>query len=333
MEQNSFIDAAVERIDARTVRICWEAAGNTTVHIYRGLTPGDIDRKMPVAVSDQGCVEISGLDQGTRHYFELSANGDRMLVAERRIRLDGAVNFRDLGGYRTEDGRRVRWGQVFRADGLSRLSDDDHLLLGRIGIRRVFDFRTAGEIEEAPDRLPADGSLAYVHLPVIHGRFDFVEAVRRLKMGDTSWLTPDFMVNGYINNIESFSGSWGEVIRHLIETEAEPLVFHCTGGKDRTGTCAALILLALGIPEETVIDDHQLSNIYIAELLPALNKMMSGYGIDPQKLFPYLTAPRDCIVTLLDYIREKYGSAAGYLTRRTPLTAEGLERMRDRLLI
>ncbi len=330
---NTIIDAAVERLDETTVRICWETADRyLPVSVFQGGTPADINRKTPVAVSEDGCVEIAGLANGKRQYFELSANGDRMLVAERRIKLDGAVNFRDLGGYPTKDGFRVKWGRIYRADGLARLSDPDMRLLKQMNIRRVFDFRTGSEIQEAPDRLPEDGSMHYFHLPVIHGQFDFVKAIQLLKQGDSSWLTPDFMVNGYINNLEAFSESWATVIHHLIETESNPLVFHCTGGKDRTGTCAALILLALGVPEETVIDDHQLSNIYIAELLPKFYEMMSGYDVDPDKLFPYLTAPRECIVSVIDYIEERYGSAAEYLIRKTSVTPEIIENLRDQLL-
>lgn len=333
MKQQKITDAAVERIDGDTVRICWETGEeDATVTVYKGLSPEMIDRRSPAAVSDDGCARIDGLDRNARYYFELSVNGHRMIAAERRIRLDGAVNFRDLGGYLTEEGRRVKWGRIFRADGLSRLSDRDLSLLHQMGIRSVFDFRSPAEIEEAPDRLPADNSIKYIHLPVIHGNFDFVEAVRRLKKGDTAWLTPDFMVNGYINNIESFPDCWATVIRHLIERGDGALVFHCTGGKDRTGTCAALILLALGVPEETVIDDHQLSNIYIAELFPALYKMISDFGVDPDILFPYLTAPRDCILSVLDYVRERYGSAGEYLLRKCSLTRQDLERLRAELL-
>lgn len=326
-------DAAVERIDAHSVRICWETAGPAEVTVYQAESP-DLDaRKKPAVVSDDGCAQIRGLDPLTRYYFELATESDRMTVAERRVKLDGAVNFRDLGGYQTADGRRVKWGRVFRSDGLSRLSDNDLALMEKMGIRRVFDFRTDSECADAPDRLPGNGAVRHIHLPVTHGKFDFVEAVKRLKQGDSSWLTPDFMINGYINNLESFAQTWTEVIRHALDTADNPLVFHCTGGKDRTGTCAALLLLALGVPEETVIDDHQLSNIYIAELLPKLYQMMEDHGIDPETIFPYLTAPRDCIVSVLDYITQHYGTAAEYLVCKSSFTETDLERLRAELLV
>jgi len=314
------------------LRICWETndPGGEAI-IYHGRSPDAIDRRTPLAVSDDGCVDIDWLDPRARHYFEVVSGKSRMIVAERRLHLDGAVNFRDLGGYGARDGRRVRWGRVFRSDGLGKLSERDLALLREMNVRRVVDFRTDSEIANSPDRLPVDDT-AYIHLPVTHGKYDFGEAVKRLREGDTDWLNPDFMVDGYIGNIESFAPAWERVVFELLDPEGGPLVFHCTGGKDRTGTCAALILLVVGVPEEAVIDDHQLSNIYIAELLPDLYRLMSGQGIDPDCVFPYLTAPRDCIEAVIEHIKTRYGSAAGYFLERTDLTEEDMERLRDILL-
>ena len=325
-------DAAALQIGGGILRICWETndPGGEAI-IYHGKSPDAIDRRTPAAVSDDGCVDIDWLDPHERHYFEVVSGKDRMIVAERRLHLDGTVNFRDLGGYGARDGRRVRWGRVFRSDGLGKLSDRDLVLLREMNVRRIVDFRTDSEIANSPDRFPRDAT-AYIHLPVTHGKYDFGEAVKRFREGDTDWLNPDFMVDGYIGNIESFAHAWERVFFELLHPDAGPLVFHCTGGKDRTGTCAALLLLVLGVPEEAVIDDHQLSNIYIAELLPELYRLMSGQGIDPDRVFPYLTAPRDCIEAVIDHVETRYGSAAGYFLERTALTEEDLERLRDILL-
>lgn len=329
---HDILEAAVERIDAGIFRICWETVdpGNS-VRIYHGTSPDAIDRNTPVAESDHGCVDVDRLDPGRRHYFEVACGESRMVTSERCLKLDGSVNFRDIGGYASKDGRRVRWGRVYRADGLAGLSDNDLALLRHIGIGRVIDFRTESEVKNAPDRLP-DGGTAYIHLPVIHGKYGFSEAVKRFKKGDTDWLTDSFMVDGYINNLESFAPVWEAVVRAVIEPDKGPLVFHCTGGKDRTGTCAALLLLAVGVAEETVIDDHQLSNIYIARLLPDLYRMMSDQGIDPERVFPYLTAPRDCIEAVIDHISNKYGSAREYFLRKTTLGEPHLQQLEEALL-
>ncbi|MFW6011253.1 MAG: tyrosine-protein phosphatase [Desulfosalsimonas sp.] len=332
-KQRILLDAAAERMDEKTVRICWQSAENAEVTVYASESPGFFDRTKQVGRSSDGCVQVNGLDPLARHYFFLETQGDCMVVAERRVWMDGSVNFRDLGGYKTAEGLRVKWGRVFRADGLSRLSDRDLKRLNNMGISRVYDFRTASEMEGAFDRLPEDGSITHIHLPVSHGRFDFAEAMERLKNGDTEWLTADFMVKGYIRNLENYPETWASVIRDLAWPDGgESSVFHCTGGKDRTGTCAALILLALGVPEETVIDDHQLSNIYIARLLPRLYRQMERAGVDPEALFPYLTAPRQCIVAVVDYILENYGTALDYLIKRAGIKDEELAFFRLNLL-
>lgn len=254
------------------------------------------------------------------------------MVSERRVDLEGAVNFRDLGGYETIDGRRIRWGRVFRSDSLSKLTEKDRLRVEHLGLRLVIDFRTPNEVKQSPDRLPESRSLSYLNLPITHGEFDFVGAVERIKKGDDTWLTPGFMVSGYIQNVDEFPHIWGEVIRRLTRAENRPLLFHCTGGKDRAGTCAALILLALGVPDETVIEDHQLSNRLIADLIQKVYKRIATYGVDPQKLSPYFTAPRECIVSLLGHLREIYGSPEGYLKTAAGLTDEILALLKEELL-
>ncbi len=329
-----FAEATVTRLDAGRVEISWRSGDNPPpVAVYTA------DRRNPwvkAAGPDQirnGCVTIAGLDPETHPYFKMVAgDGSCMIVAERRVQLEGAVNFRDIGGYPTMEGRWVRWGRVFRSDGLSRLKEKDIKLLRQLGIRHVFDFRTHSEAAAAPNRLPEPPPVEYTNFPVTHGEFDFIQAVKRIKAGDTAWLTPDFMVDGYVSNLESYGEAWGAVIRHLAGETDGATVFHCTGGKDRTGTCAALILLALGVSEEKVIEDHQLSNVYIAKLLPVINEMIAAHGVDPEIIFPYLTAPRECIEALIDHLNSQYGSAAAYLQAKAGVGESILNRLKDNLL-
>lgn len=254
-------------------------------------------------------------------------------AGDRRVHMEGAVNFRDIGGYRTADGREVRQGLVYRSDGLSRLTPVDHETLRRIGLRGVFDFRTPAEVAASPDNLPADAGIAYMNLPVRHGAIDFTVAMKRLKKGDVSWLTPDFMVDGYIRDLEEYPDVWGRVVHYLADAaDGHATLFHCTGGKDRTGTCAALILLALGVDEGTVVLDHQLSNDYIAHLLPDIYRLIASYGVDPDLLVPYFTAPREGIETVLNHIRDVYGSAAEYLSERAGVKKQTQELLKEKLL-
>jgi protein-tyrosine phosphatase len=249
-----------------------------------------------------------------------------------RLPLEGAVNFRDLGGYPTSDGRRLRKGMVFRSDHLSRLTPRDHQLLSRLRFKLVCDFRTVQEQRLAPDRLPEDGSCRLFHLPVQVSGFDPATVMDRLRAGDASWLTMDFMVELYRRYLDEFGPVWGQVLRLAAAPENLPLVFHCTGGKDRTGICAALLLLVLGVPEETVLHDHDRSNACNAERLPSIYAQFSALGITPQQSASYLQAPAEPLLAMLEHLRHAYGSADQYLRTKAGLTEGTLKILRARLL-
>lgn len=325
----------VDRVDKDTVEITWTTgADGLGVSVYAGDSPETIDRTSPATKVNGGTrAKVSGLDPAIRPYFEVTPDGGPgAITAERRVPLEGSFNFRDLGGYRTSDSRRVKWGRIFRSDHLARLTEQDQVLLGNMGLRLVCDFRTPAETEKSPDRLPKNVSVEYLHLPVIHGEFDPAVAMARMKQGDISWLTHDFMVNRYKKKVDDFPDIWGTVLNRLADPGSRPLVFHCTAGKDRAGACAALTLLALGVPEETVIYDHGLSNVYIADVLKKIYKYIRAMGIDPDDVNPYFTAPRDGIEAFLNHIREVYGSPADYLRTKAGVSDETLGRLRQDLL-
>jgi protein-tyrosine phosphatase len=325
----------VDRLNGSTVRICCETQrSDLPVSIFKGDSPDAIDLKRPIAtLNGEKCVEVPEIGEDVRAYFKIvPQGGSGIVVAERRVPFQGTVNFRDLGGYETTSGKRVRWGTVFRSDSLARLTMRDQGLLIRMGMKVVFDFRTPNEVKKAPDLLPEHGQIDYVHLPVVHGEFDSVAALKRLSEGDASWLTENFMVDGYLRNIEEFADVWGVVINRLAETQNRPLVFHCTGGKDRAGVCAALVLLALGVPEETVVYDHGLSNIFIAEVLKKINTRIKSFGVDPERVAPYFTAPRTCILAFLSHIRKAYGSAGRYLREKAGVSDEKQALLKEALL-
>jgi len=325
----------VERMDGNILKIRWEAErADLKVNICACDSPDPIEQAEPAEeVRGRTEIEIKGLDPNKRYYFLVTPESGRpVMAAERLVPMERSYNFRDLGGYETRDGHRVKWGRVFRSDSLARLTEDDQVIFNGLGISLVCDLRTEDEVEGSPDRLPGDGSVGYLHFPTKHGEQGPTSAMARIMKGDISWLTDDFMVKGYIRNIEEFPDNWGAVIRHLTEPRNRPLVFHCTGGKDRTGVCAALILLVLGASEETVIQDYDLSNVVIARLLPRIYERLESAGVDSKKAEPYFTAPRECILALLDHIRGKYTSAENYLITRAGISEQTLALLRRELL-
>lgn len=334
-KSSPLVNIDVKRDNKRIFTIRWESkTKDIGVEVFVGDSPRTINRKVSVAsVKGKTSVKIDGLDPDTRHYFEVvSEGGQSIIAAERHQPFKGVVNFRDLGGYETADGHRLKWGQVFRSGHLARVAEEDKRLIKRMGIKVICDFRTPGEMEAQPDWLPEDGSTTYLHYPIVHGEFDPVEAMESLQKGDVSWLTEDFIIKRYIQKIDEFPKVWGEILKMLVDPDNRPLVFHCTAGKDRAGACAALILLALGVPEDTIIYDHGLSNVYIADALEKINERIRAMGVDPEKVAPYFTAPRNAIVTFVDHIRKSYGSASEYLMTRAGLNKKTLELLKKELL-
>ncbi len=243
-----------------------------------------------------------------------------------------AHNFRDIGGYEAADGRRIVAGQVFRSSSLYNLNEKQAANLKKLDIRLVCDFRISRDVEEKPDTLPDDGSIEHLHLPVTHGRFDTSVIAEKIKSNETDWLNDEFMIEGYRKNIDDFADAWGTVINRLADPESRPLVFHCTAGKDRAGTCSALVLLALGIPEKTVIYDYELSNIFLTGWVKEVNEKILEIGMDPEQLKPFLFAPREYILALIDHIKSKYGSAEEYLVTCAGVKKETIEKLRRDLL-
>ena len=331
----SLVNIDVQQNKKGIFTIRWESkAKDIGVEVFVGDSPRTINRKASVAsVKGRTSVKINGLDPDARHYFEVATEGDRsIIVAERHQPFKGVVNFRDLGGYETADGYRLKWGQVFRSGHLARVTEEDKRLIKRMGIKVICDFRTPAEMETQPDWLAEDGSMTYLHYPIVHGEFDPVAAMESMQKGDISWLTEEFMIKRYIQKIDNFPEVWGEILKKLVDPDNRPLVFHCTAGKDRAGACAALILLALGVPEDTVIYDHGLSNDYIADALEKINERIRQMGIDPEKVAPYFTAPRNAIVAFVDHIYKSYGSASAYLVNRAGVSKKTLELLKKELL-
>lgn len=240
----------------------------------------------------------------------------------RRVVLSGAVNFRDLGGYLTVDGRRVKRGSVFRADQLADLSDADIEIVQGLGLRTICDLRADSEREQKPNRVvPGTVVHAIGFMPQsARGLIDkvyslTVEQVEQLVGG----IYRDFIVEG--------SALFAGLFERLLEGNACPLLFHCTSGRDRTGTAAALLLTALGVPRETVAADYDLSNQYRRDIA-----FQVGSGVDPVVMAAITRAHPDYLKRVFDVIEEGWGSTDNYLREALGLSDAARERLKDLLL-
>jgi len=254
------------------------------------------------------------------------------MVGVRRPVVEGCPNLRDLGGYQTTDGRRIKWGQIFRSSNLGRMTDKGLGQLKRLGINLVCDFRTEAETRKLPNRFPDSEAVGYVRLPIQHGEFEPTSVFDRIKKGDCDWISEDFMIQGYIESVDRCTDVWARLFTLLSEPRNRPLLFHCTGGKDRTGAAAALVLLALGMPTETVVADYSLSDGYNVDVRKAIYAHLQPFGVDIAKVEPYFTAPESRIRALLEHVNARYGSAVDYLVKKAGVSKKTIALLKDDLL-
>jgi protein-tyrosine phosphatase len=173
----------------------------------------------------------------------------------RHLSLEGASNFRDLGGYPTTDGRVVRWRQIFRSNHLGRLTAADIEIVRGLGVRNAFDFR--GHDERAAAVCVVE-EITVHSLPI---EPTVVAALRaRLSAGTLSAdAALEIMRESYRNYVRLNTHSFRALFTHLLDDRA-PLVIHCTAGKDRTGFACALVLRSLGVADDVIAEDYLLTN-------------------------------------------------------------------------
>ncbi|MEU9321072.1 tyrosine-protein phosphatase [Streptomyces sp. NPDC048295] len=239
---------------------------------------------------------------------------------DRHIAFDGLHNFRDLGGYRSVDGRTVAWQTLYRADSLGKLRGADWERFLALGVRTVIDLRYPWEIE-TKGRVPEAERFHYVNLSIEHQPYDQAE------------IDPDIDPWRYLaDRFAEVTEDGAEEIRQVLEQIAGapgPVVFHCTSGKDRTGLIGAFVLTLLGVDRRDVLADFALTELATARLLadwhtanPGRVMTWPGYGRAPERIM-------ELVLTGLE---SRYGSVHGYLKDRVELTDDTVDRLRSRLL-
>ncbi len=250
----------------------------------------------------------------------------------RRVPLEGAYNFRETGGYPTMDNRWVRSGLVFRTDHLNELTDADVNTLEAIGIRSVYDFRLNDEVTRQPSRLPS--SLTPVQLGFGDAGLDsaMIDVVRDILAGKRAVPDASFWDENYLAIVDAGRPMFVELFRALADPANLPAVFHCTGGKDRTGLANAMLLTTLGVNQTIVIDDFLLTNVYrtpfrIAALAPGLR----AAGVEVGLAIPIIGVCRSALVSALSHLETRYGGVEAYLADGG-LTASDLSAVRANLI-
>lgn len=248
------------------------------------------------------------------------------------LHLEGVPNARDLGGYRTVDGQRVRRGMIYRSGDLSEATDHDLERLQALDVRLVLDLRHAQEAGEAPDRLPTGAAYARLPLASLPNPLRQLRAlVVNLRHLETLKLQ---MYHDVV--LQTGASRLGILLRQLAEDDrALPVLIHCTAGKDRTGVACALILSALGVPDEVVFADYSLSNRYFDSFVASTDRQaqsLARIGLVTGDLHPLMLADPSTLRSVFSHLRLVFGSIEGYLQERAGVSHSTIVRLRARLL-
>lgn len=245
------------------------------------------------------------------------------LHPDRHVPLAGATNFRDLGGYVGRDGRALRWRRLFRSDHLAGLGPDDLQRLAALGLTHTFDFRGVDERAATPYQVPGVQQRHLAIEPTVVQRMhDLAAAGSTL----TAPVVVGLMQDLYRSLVTEHAGRFAELFGHLLEADA-PLVFHCTAGKDRTGVAAALILLALGVPRDVVLQDYLLSNA-LYQRPPGLPRS----DTPPEALAVLWQVQDSFLQAALHAVDTEHGGLDAYLQQRLGVGPAARERLAQRYL-
>lgn len=241
----------------------------------------------------------------------------------RRLAWNACYNVRDLGGYETADGRRVRWRALLRADDLCRLTPEGQQALVTYGVRTIIDLRSPSEWAVAPHPFAAGAPCAPVHHALSLFDEEDVAAMAALAAAQNNGVF-------YCAVLDFFHARVGAVVRAVAEAPEGGVLVHCFAGKDRTGIVAALALALAGVPRETIAADYALSDSYLQPLYDELLAMVDDPAERERRALQYRSPP-ESILAVLDHLDVRHGGVAAYL-RAAGVMDEQLERIRVRLV-
>jgi protein-tyrosine phosphatase len=310
----------------------WEAKRPVSIYLAESPDAKGGKRKLVVR-DDRDGSEVIKIEGAARPYFLLKAKGGSSVwLGERQIKLIGGSNFRDVGGYRTKDGKTVRWGQMFRAANVGAYTPEDQARLKALGVSSMIDLRSSRERKGDANAWMAGANMGYWarDYELSGGNLGGLAA-------NLSKLTPELMretmTKGYRGFPKEQAASYREMFARLTGKPG-PVMINCTAGKDRTGMGTALVLTALGVPYETVMQDFLLSNVMLdADALKrdGMLKMISA-SLPPEVAKPLIGVEPAYLDAGFDQIRKDYGSVEAYLEKELGVGPKEIKILRKRML-
>ena len=294
--------------------------------IYASTDPLTIFEGIPRYEIKEDTLRVSSLETMQRTYFGYIEENQNdtfyHIVTERLIPLEGQVNSRDLGGITTRSGRVTKWGQIFRSGQLALLTNDDLKYLESLGIQTVVDFRNDIEISKQPDRIPS-GAI-YVRAPVADKEGAHYRRLKKELMYHK--IRSSNSKAKFIEIMEAFVDTaaidFKPVFDHLSDPDKTPLLFHCAGGKDRTGAMAAIILMALDVDQDVIRNEYLMSNFYRHNFNKSKMRQGRRMFLGRGTLENAFIVQTEYIDAVFDIVNNKYNGIENYLQTKFDISPQ-----------
>lgn len=286
--------------------------------LYAGNNVDNIDFSEPIFEGKESGIFPLNVNDTARSYFQLITKEGRTILAEEHLPMTGGYNFRDLGGIRTSEGRYIKWGKIFRSDELTNLTEADLKYLSAIPVSAVVDFRSQVEVNKSPDKL--FDNTKYYHLSIEPG--NLLNQNTDLDFNNTDFSNIMLDINRMLVTDSTCIAQYKNFFKLIQNEENVPIMFHCSAGKDRTGMAAALILYALGVDDQTVMENYLLSNQYLGD-------KYSSYIEQYPALEVLMTVKAEYLQAGIDQIKKDYGTVEIYLAN---VLSVNIQKMKDTFL-